>query len=92
LTLELPSSPLIVEGDAVRLAQGVREPAQQCGEVHGRRRAASKSSSVVKTMSRVISVRDNGSGISCEMLPHVFELFVQGGNPPIALRAGSASA
>jgi CheY-like chemotaxis protein len=80
LTLELPSSPLIVEGDAVRLAQVfanlLNNAAKYTGDGGRIQVVVGREDDVA-----VISVRDNGSGISCEMLPHVFELFVQGGQP-----------
>jgi CheY-like chemotaxis protein len=80
LTLELPSSPLIVEGDAVRLAQVFADLLNNAAKYTadgGRIQVVVGREDDVA----VISVRDNGSGISREMLPHVFELFVQDRQP-----------
>ena len=80
LTLELPPFPLIVEGDAVRLAQVFANLLNNAAKytVSGGRIlvAAAREDDVA-----VVSVRDNGTGIPSDVLPHVFELFVQGGPP-----------
>jgi len=87
LTLELPSSPLIVEGDAVRLAQvfaNLLNNAAKYTADGGRIQVVVGREDDVA----VISVRDNGSGISREMLPHVFELFVQDRQPANRVPSG----
>jgi PAS domain S-box-containing protein len=76
LTLDMPTEPLSVFGDEARLAQvfanllsnAARYTPNQ-GEI--RLRAALEDNAVV------VRVRDNGSGISADMLPRVFELFAQ---------------
>ncbi|KAA0090954.1 sensor histidine kinase [Paraburkholderia sp. T12-10] len=75
-TVQMPDSPLRIEGDPVRLAQAVANllhnavkytPAD--GEISMTARA--------EGIDLIISVRDTGLGISDAILPHVFELFAQ---------------
>jgi len=76
LTLDMPAEPLFVFGDEARLSQvfsnllsnSARYTANK-GEI--RLRAAVAAGEVV------VRVQDNGSGISADMLPRVFELFAQ---------------
>jgi PAS domain S-box-containing protein len=44
-------------------------------------------SSLTPEREAVVRVRDNGIGISAEVLPHVFDLFVQGIRPVVGVRA-----
>jgi len=76
LTLDLPASPLHVDGDATRLAQVFTNLLQNASKytqpggsisVRAHRNGASV----------VIRFIDNGAGISTQALPHVFELFAQ---------------
>ena len=76
LDLALPPERLLVEGDAVRLAQIVGNlltNAAKYTDANGNIwiSAARDQNQVV------LRVRDNGIGIAPEILPHVFELFVQ---------------
>ena len=76
LVIEVPPG-LIVDGDRIRIAQVVSNllsNAAKYTEAHGR---------VVLEARQdygeiVLECRDNGSGIAPELLPRVFELFVQG--------------
>jgi len=77
LDLALPEEALPVQGDETRLIQVVGNLINNAikytnpgGQIWV---SATQSSSQV-----MISVRDNGRGISAEMLPRVFDLFVQG--------------
>jgi len=76
LTVELPSSPVTLDADPVRLAQvfaNVLNNASKYTENGGRIwLKAERSGDEV-----IVSVRDNGMGISAEMLTSVFELFFQ---------------
>ena len=54
-----------------------RQPPDQRREVHARRGAASSSSPGVEGDEFVCRVRDNGVGISPELLPRMFDLFAQ---------------
>jgi signal transduction histidine kinase/CheY-like chemotaxis protein len=76
LTLELEAAPLFVDGDPVRLAQifsnllqNAAKYTQEGGEIAV---SARRQGEMVE-----LRVRDNGSGISAEALPHIFDLFAQ---------------
>ena len=76
LTIDLPSEPLILEADVVRLEQVVTNLLNNAakytdneGQIH---LSARREGGQV-----VIAVRDNGRGIPADMLPKVFDLFTQ---------------
>ncbi len=77
LFVSLPSDRLSIDGDAVRLTQIVSNVLNNAakytpagGEIH---LSAERRGAHVE-----IRVRDNGQGINPTLLPHVFDLFVQG--------------
>ncbi len=76
LTTSYPASPVWLEGDPTRLAQVVANLLNNAAKYtdHGGKLAliASREGDTA-----VIRVRDNGIGLSAEMLPHVFDLFAQ---------------
>ncbi|MEO8463724.1 MAG: ATP-binding protein [Gammaproteobacteria bacterium] len=77
LEIELPSQPIYVRADAVRLAQvfaNLLNNAAKFSE-HGAR--VTLSARVVGPALRV-EVRDGGIGISAHVLPRIFEMFAQG--------------
>jgi PAS domain S-box-containing protein len=76
LTTSFPTTPIWVEGDSTRLAQVVAnllnnaaKYTDQGGQIN--------LSAVREGDEAVIRVRDNGIGLSSEMLPRVFDLFAQ---------------
>ncbi len=76
LTIELPSEPLVLEADLVRLAQVVTNLLNNAakytdneGQIHLSARREGRQI--------VVSVRDNGRGIPAAMLPKVFDMFTQ---------------
>jgi CheY-like chemotaxis protein len=76
LTLELLSEPLYVDGDFVRLAQVFSNLLNNASKY------SPEGSEIALTAEHfghdvVITVRDNGAGISAEVLPHIFEVFAQ---------------
>ena len=76
LTLELPATPVDVDGDPVRLAQIVSNL------LHNAAKYTQEGGAIVIGARRVgetvvIRVSDNGAGISAEQLPGVFDLFTQ---------------
>jgi len=75
-TVQMPDSTLRVEGDPVRLAQAVTNllhNAVKYTQADGHIRMTVQAEGI----DLIISVRDNGLGISDAILPHVFELFAQ---------------
>ncbi|WP_395738015.1 PAS domain-containing protein [Prosthecobacter sp.] len=82
LTLHLPEEPLFVDGDATRLEQVfgnlLSNACKYSGE--GSRISVTAETSTCASTGQpevIVSVRDDGHGISPELLPHVFDLFVQ---------------
>ena len=77
LTLDVADAPLVVDGDAVRLGQIVANLLTNAARY-------SDSGGEITVTARaeagdvVVRVRDRGIGISAELLPRVFDLFVQG--------------
>jgi signal transduction histidine kinase len=76
LTITLPSEPLLLEADSVRLAQVFTNLLNNAAKY------TEEAGQIVLTARRegdeaVVSVRDNGLGIPAAMLPRVFEMFAQ---------------
>lgn len=77
LVLQLPPTPLRVQGDLTRLAQvfgNLVNNASKYTPAGGRIEVSLRSDGD----EAVVDVRDNGSGIEAGMLSHVFDLFTQG--------------
>jgi signal transduction histidine kinase/ActR/RegA family two-component response regulator len=75
--LHLPAAPVMVEGDAVRLAQVVSNLLQNAAKFT----APDQLISLGLTQHEgtvELTVEDQGSGIAPELLPRVFDLFTQG--------------
>ncbi|HEY1377292.1 MAG TPA: ATP-binding protein [Gemmataceae bacterium] len=76
LALDLPADPVPVRGDLVRLAQALSNLLANAAKFTAR--AGLIRVAVAETDgSAVVRVRDTGAGIPPELLPHVFDLFVQ---------------
>jgi len=76
LEIALPADPLSLDADPVRLAQAITNllnNAAKFTDAEGHIRIAARR----EGGNVVISVRDNGGGISRELLPRVFDLFAQ---------------
>lgn len=76
LHLRLPAEPLRVFGDRARLSQAIVNLLQNAAEY------TKQGSVITLTLEReadegLIKVRDRGIGIAAELLPHVFDVFVQ---------------
>jgi PAS domain S-box-containing protein len=77
LEVSLPAEPVYVVGDLIRLAQVVSNllgNAAKYSAKHGRIRVAM----VRENGEAAVRVEDEGEGIAPELLPRIFELFVQG--------------
>ncbi len=75
-TVYLPSEPIFIQGDLVRLAQALANVLNNAGkytEKGGRVQLLAECTD----NTAVIRVRDTGIGISAEVLPHIFDLFTQ---------------
>ncbi len=77
LEMELPSKPVCVMGDLIRLSQVIgnlltnaAKYSARPGRIHVRLAQEGDRA--------VLVVRDEGDGIEPELLPHIFDLFVQG--------------
>lgn len=82
VSLALAGEPLRVSGDASRLTQVVCNLVQNAAR-YTPERGRIAISVLREGASGVVQVSDNGIGIAAELLPHVFDLFVQGqGKPP----------
>jgi signal transduction histidine kinase/DNA-binding response OmpR family regulator len=76
LALEVPATGLLVDGDPTRLAQVVANLLTNAAKY------TEPGGHIAVTAQRegeqvVITVRDDGMGITAEILPHIFELFMQ---------------
>jgi PAS domain S-box-containing protein len=77
LEVSLPAEPLLVDGDPVRLTQVIANLLNNAAKY------TAEGGKIWVTLRRKgesveISVRDTGQGIPAEMLPRVFNLFIQG--------------
>jgi PAS domain S-box-containing protein len=75
--ISLPEEPLVVQGDSTRLSQvflNLLNNAAKYTPEHGLIRISGKA----EAGNAVVRIRDNGIGIAADLLPKVFDLFVQG--------------
>jgi signal transduction histidine kinase/ActR/RegA family two-component response regulator len=77
LSLSLPPHPITLAGDAVRLNQAVVNLLNNAARYTERGGCLSVELQR-ETGSAVVRVRDTGAGIAPDLLPHVFDLFIQG--------------
>ena len=77
LTLRLPATELLLEGDAVRLEQVVANLLTNAARYAGPGAQVTVQAEVQDERASV-TVSDTGAGIAPELLPHLFEPFTQG--------------
>ena len=87
LVVDLPAESLLVHADFVRLAQVV---SNLLGNAARYTASGGRIELKVRREGRdaTISVADNGIGIAPEILPHVFDMFMQGGRDPRGAQGG----
>jgi PAS domain S-box-containing protein len=80
LTVSLPQEPILLDADAVRLAQAfsnLLNNAAKYTDRGGHIWLTAESSGNGTPGEAVVRVRDTGVGIPADKLPHIFEMFVQ---------------
>jgi two-component system, chemotaxis family, CheB/CheR fusion protein len=80
LMVELPSEPVYIDGDFVRVAQVFSNLLNNASKYSPE---GGKISLAAKHLGdeAVITLTDNGIGISSDVLPHIFEIFAQSNRP-----------
>jgi PAS domain S-box-containing protein len=76
ISLSLPSQPVWIEGDLIRIAQVVSNLLNNAAKYSEPNRQVWLTATTENGQA-VIRVRDAGVGISPEVLPHIFDLFAQ---------------
>jgi signal transduction histidine kinase/DNA-binding response OmpR family regulator len=87
LAVELPAKRVVLDGDAVRLTQVVEnllQNATKYTDPGGHIRLAA----TVDAAGLLLRITDDGIGIAPDLLPRIFETFVQGRQPPNRARGG----
>jgi len=87
LAIHLPDTPVILDGDALRLAQvfaNLLNNAAKYSPPGGRIDVSAE----VKGNTVVVSVTDRGNGITAEMLPYVFDMFAQADSTAVGAQSG----
>jgi signal transduction histidine kinase len=77
LDIVVPPTPVWVSGDPMRLSQVVANLLNNASK-YTQERGRIEIAATAEAGEAVILVRDNGTGIDSQLLPHLFELFVQG--------------
>ena len=77
IELDIPSTPVRIDVDCTRVAQVVSNLVNNAAK-YSSTGSAIEVSLTTETHHAVIRVRDNGSGIDAELLPHVFDAFYSG--------------
>ena len=76
LRVELPEQPIVLNGDAVRLAQVLSNLINNASKFSGPNTRITLSAGYADGEVK-ISVKDDGAGIDPAFLPHIFDLFAQ---------------
>jgi signal transduction histidine kinase len=77
LQVELPPDPIIADGDRVRLTQVFTNLLGNASKYTGDG-GAIRLAVAVHEAETAITVEDNGTGMTAEIIPHIFDLFTQG--------------
>ncbi|WP_164558046.1 PAS domain S-box protein [Massilia atriviolacea] len=87
LTVALPPAPMCVQGDKTRLVQTIVNLLNNAAKYTAPGGAIALSLEMADGMA-CITVADNGIGIGAELLPHVFDLFIQAERTPDRIQGG----
>jgi signal transduction histidine kinase/DNA-binding response OmpR family regulator len=87
LAVELPEAPLVLDADPVRVVQIVENLLHNASK-YGRQGGRVRLAAAREGAELVLRVSDDGIGIAPELLPRIFEMFVQGEQPQGRPRAG----
>lgn len=87
IILSLPSEPFMVNADAIRMTQVFTNLLNNAVKYTSEKGVITVTISIKNNQS-VISVKDNGIGISAEMLPKVFEMFTQDKHSGVSYNSG----
>jgi CheY-like chemotaxis protein len=87
LELDLPGQPVYLHADPVRLAQVFANLLNNAAKFSEPRGRVTLSAAVVGSRVRVL-VRDEGIGMSADVLPRIFEMFAQADNSVARLHSG----
>ena len=87
LTVALPEERIVLEADATRLAQIVANLLNNAAK-YTERGGQIRLSAECQGSDVVIVVKDNGIGIPSELLPHIFEMFMQASTAHSQSRGG----
>ena len=91
LTVRLPSEPVELVADPVRLAQVLSNLLNNAAKFTPRGGRIRLEAEVLESGSErevAIWVQDNGEGIDADILPHVFEMFIQSASAPEGVQSG----
>jgi len=87
LAVVLPEAPILVEGDALRLAQVFSNLLNNAAK-YSPRGGQIDVTAVVHGGDVVVSVADRGHGIAPDLLPHVFDMFSQAEPAGVSAQSG----
>jgi signal transduction histidine kinase/ActR/RegA family two-component response regulator len=87
LVVNVPAEPIVLEADAARLTQVVANLLNNAARYTADRGRIEISVAQENDTARIV-VRDNGIGMSKDVLGHVFEMFYQGDDPKLPRTAG----
>ncbi len=87
LDLHLPDHPVAVQGDRTRLVQVIANVLNNAAKYTPPGGRIALRLDVADGQARV-AVRDNGNGIAPTLLPHIFDLFIQGERNPDRAQGG----
>jgi len=87
LSVHVPTEPVWVDGDLVRLSQVIANLLSNAAK-YTDRAGSIVLAAAQKDQDATVTIRDSGVGISPELLPRIFDVFVQGDRTPERSQAG----